>query len=89
MMPKGEGQRSMSKQGPNDVIYGFYVSFGFSVLRRSVRTRKAVKHAMMIKKFFKGAINVFGAIVTLKSFNVMLKLSTDECMKGFKQMFDL
>ena len=79
----------MSKKGSNDIVYCFNVAFCFSILRRGVGTREAKEHALVFKKIFKITINIFSAIVTLKSLNVTFKLRLDNFVKRLKKMFDL
>lgn len=66
MMPNGEWHRCMKEECSNDIVDRFYMSLDFSVLRGSMRTRETKKYAIVIKKLFKSAIDIFRAIITLK-----------------------
>ena len=71
----------MSKKSSNQVIYGSNFALDFSILRRSVRARETKNIPIISAKEFKRVIIEFFPIMTLETFDILLKLSSNEGTK--------
>lgn len=82
MMPERWWHRGVSKKGSNQVVYGSNFTLGFPVLRGGVRTREPKTHSMFATKRLELFIIKFPPVITLKTFNFLLKLSFNISAKG-------
>ncbi|KAJ0858115.1 hypothetical protein HanRHA438_Chr13g0597581 [Helianthus annuus] len=82
MMPISVWYGRMCKNSANDIVYGSYFMFGFTILGGCTWARKTKVHAVLFAKKLKLRISILLSIVTLKLLNFPFKLCVNKIGKG-------
>ena len=82
--PKGRRKVGLEKQSTDDVVNSSNHPLRFPVLLRGSGTRKTKLNSIFLKKLKKVGVIELTTMVTLKSFNVTLKLVFDIRSKMYK-----